>query len=340
VQYRALKATTSLGRNVNRLYQKIAFLYRILLFAPENGNWKNMRYSAFMNNQCFSFLPISNDPKQVLAYSPASVSCLPITVMPIAAEAELKNYSCEMQQVLVAHQARGRRWYRLGGHTREMTTSPGMIEIRETGQGFDHCRWEGAPGCAVIAELDNALIQFITQDELPKLTLHTRHEILDGTVGRILLALAEETLSGNTNGPLYSQGLCVSLIGVMAKRYNNVGTKKVAVSSTESRLSAGQQKRVIALMREHMDINLSLMRMAQEIGLSTYHFARVFKSTFGSPPHRYAQNLRINAAADALRNKRQSSIADIALAHGFSSQAHMTDLIRRRFGVTPRALRR
>ena len=79
--------------------------------------------------------------------------------------------------------------------------------------------------------------------------------------------------------------------------------------------------------------------LASELGLSPHHFARVFKATFGVTPHRYVQARRLEAAADALQRQRQRPIADIALAHGFASQAHMTDLMRRRFGVPPRLLR-
>jgi AraC family transcriptional regulator len=66
----------------------------------------------------------------------------------------------------------------------------------------------------------------------------------------------------------------------------------------------------------------------------------VFKASFGTTPHRYVQRRRLEAAVAALQRQGARSIADIALDHGFASQAHMTDLMRRHFGVTPRAVRR
>jgi AraC family transcriptional regulator len=66
----------------------------------------------------------------------------------------------------------------------------------------------------------------------------------------------------------------------------------------------------------------------------------VFKATFGTTPHRYVQVRRIEAAVAALREQEKRPIADIALELGFASQAHMTDLMHRHLGVTPRVVRR
>ena len=85
---------------------------------------------------------------------------------------------------------------------------------------------------------------------------------------------------------------------------------------------------------------MSLTELAETAGLSAHHFSRVFKATFGTTPHRYVQRRRIDAAVAALRAQEKRSIADIALELGFASQAHMTDLMRRQLGVTPRVVRR
>ena len=66
----------------------------------------------------------------------------------------------------------------------------------------------------------------------------------------------------------------------------------------------------------------------------------MFKATFGSTPHAHVQRQRVQAAAAALRRGSFPSIAAVALAHGFSSQSHLTDLMRRQLGVTPGSLAR
>jgi AraC family transcriptional regulator len=106
------------------------------------------------------------------------------------------------------------------------------------------------------------------------------------------------------------------------------------------RLSAAQQHRVVELVREQLGAKLSLAVMAAAVDLSPQHFARLFKTTFGTTAHAFVEAQRIDAAVAELRRDRSLPIAAIAAACGFSSQSHMTELMRRRLGVTPSALRR
>ena len=282
-------------------------------------------------------LPMSNDPKQVLAHCPASIAGLPITVMPIPARGEFFDDYHGTTRILVAQRGHGRRWYRRGRHTRPLHTAPRMIEIYEQGLSFDHERWDGDPGRCVLVELGDADVQAMTHGQVQSLKLQTRHEVFDERVSRLALDFAEETLCGMPNGELYVQGLCVALLGVLANRY---GVRSDAQAQTCGRtLGAAQQRRLSDLIHHQLGSKLSLTRMAQEVGLSPQHFARLFKATYGTPPHEHVQTLRIDAAVEALRRNHDVPIAQVALACGFASQSHMTELMRRRLGFTPSTLR-
>ncbi len=50
---------------------------------------------------------------------------------------------------------------------------------------------------------------------------------------------------------------------------------------------------------------LSLTAIAREVGMSTYHFARVFRDLEGEPPHRYLTGVRLREARNRLRDRRQ-----------------------------------
>src|SRR5262245_18518850 len=141
-----------------------------------------------MDGLGLSSLPLSNDPAQVLAQSPASTCGLPITVLPIPASAELSNTFSATARIYVAQQGQGRRWYRRAGHTRSMSTAPRMIEIYEKGLTFDHCRWDGQAGRSVCAELADADVQAATRGEQQALPLDTRHELFDDRISRVMLA--------------------------------------------------------------------------------------------------------------------------------------------------------
>lgn len=284
-----------------------------------------------------SSLPTVNEPRRVLAHCPASVSCLPITVFPIPGEAELVNDFHPTPRIFVAQQGQGRRWYQRSGRTRAMSTAPRMIEMYEGGLGFDHCRWEGELGRCVMVEFGNADVERMTHGELQTLPLRTHHELFDDKLSRITLELADEALSDLPTGRLYVQGLCVTLVGLLACRYSERGAARPATAP--GRLGPARQKRLTDLIHLHLAADLSLTRLADEVDLSVHHLVRVFKATFGTTPHRYVQERRLEAAAEALQRQSKRSIADIALEHGFASQAHLTDLMRRRFGTTPRVLR-
>jgi AraC family transcriptional regulator len=216
-----------------------------------------------------------------------------------------------------------------------MRTEPRMIEMYEKGLSFDHCRWEGEPGRSVLIELLDEEVQAITHGELQRLELPTQHELFDDRVSHLTLELAHEALNGLPNGRLYAQGLSVALLGVLAGAYATSGARVAA----SGRLGSAQVQRLKAFIDEQLGSDLSLVRLADEAGLSAFHFARMFKATFGMTPHRYIQERRLHAAVRALRGEPRRAIADIALACGFANQSHMTSLMRERLGVTPRALR-
>ncbi len=59
--------------------------------------------------------------------------------------------------------------------------------------------------------------------------------------------------------------------------------------------------RVKALIHAQYSGPLSLSRMASEVGMSLYHFARVFAELEGQPPHKYLLGVRLRHAAARLR---------------------------------------
>lgn len=78
---------------------------------------------------------------------------------------------------------------------------------------------------------------------------------------------------------------------------------------------------------------------ARDHGLSPEHVARGFRQVFGESPQAFGREVRARAAlADALGG--DASLAEIALARGFSDQAHMTRAVLALSGRPPGAWRR
>jgi len=89
----------------------------------------------------------------------------------------------------------------------------------------------------------------------------------------------------------------------------------------------------------HLDQDLRLAALAKVSGMSIYHFARRFKETVGMSPHAYVVVRRIRRAQDMLKHDG-SSLANVATACGFASQAHFTTAFQRNLGITPGQYRR
>jgi AraC-like DNA-binding protein len=90
-----------------------------------------------------------------------------------------------------------------------------------------------------------------------------------------------------------------------------------------------------ARYREPLDIQ-TLARVAH---LSSAHFSREFRRTFGETPHQYLLTRRLERATALLRNT-DHSVADICLEVGLTSVGSFTTSFRRVYGVTPTAYRR
>jgi AraC family transcriptional regulator len=72
--------------------------------------------------------------------------------------------------------------------------------------------------------------------------------------------------------------------------------------------------------------------------MSTYQLARRFKESKGLPPHQYVLRRRIERARELLRQP-ETTVLDVALACGFSSQSHFASAFRLFTGLTPRRYR-
>jgi AraC family transcriptional regulator len=104
-------------------------------------------------------------------------------------------------------------------------------------------------------------------------------------------------------------------------------------------LAAWQQRRIVEFIEAHLADDFPLAALANLAQLSTYHFARAFKRSFGVPPHRYHTNRRIERARALLANPK-TSVADVAFEVGFSGASAFAATFRRTTGQTPTDYRR
>jgi AraC-like DNA-binding protein len=103
-----------------------------------------------------------------------------------------------------------------------------------------------------------------------------------------------------------------------------------------------QHARRIDVARERMltqpEEPHTLASLAASAGLSPFHFARVFRSLTGTPPHRFLRDVRLDRARRMLLDGE--SVTTTCYAVGFGNLSHFIRSFGRRFGVPPSLARK
>jgi AraC-like DNA-binding protein len=92
------------------------------------------------------------------------------------------------------------------------------------------------------------------------------------------------------------------------------------------------------LLTENTEQKISIKFLAQELGMSQYHFIRLFSAVFGLTPHRYrVVNQLEKAKRELLQSKK--AITNIAFDCGFSSLGTFSLMFKNYVGATPKRYR-
>jgi AraC family transcriptional regulator len=104
-------------------------------------------------------------------------------------------------------------------------------------------------------------------------------------------------------------------------------------------LEAWQKLRTEEMLRAHLEGNITVKELASACSLSGSHFARCFRTSFGTSVHQRLIQLRIDHAKDLLSGTRKS-LVEVALLSGFCDQAAFTRSFNRLEHITPSHWRR
>jgi len=161
--------------------------------------------------------------------------------------------------------------------------------------------------------------------------LHPSRKFADLRLSAMVAAVHAEMVAGFPNGRLFldsvEQAMAVALVNGHAVRHRPVQIYRGGLGSARLR-------RIKELVQSKLEDDLSLDEMAQTVGLSTAHFARMFRKSTGETPHRFVLRQRLERAKAMLRAP-DARVLDVAVACGFKTQQHFAQVFRDLWGVSP-----
>jgi AraC family transcriptional regulator len=227
---------------------------------------------------------------------------------------------------------------RLTGRAVSEVIRPGDVSLMSSGLASDWA-W---PGRIEVLHLyvDRATLQEVAgtvcDRTVEDIALRDILKLNDDLLTRMGQLLVDEATTGGLGSRLLvdaiTQQMCVHLL----RNYAELSIRTPAASGTFSKL---KMRKLEEYIKEHVAEDLSLATLAEVTGVSPSYFSRLFRNSFGIPPHHYLLKHRLASARDLLRGKRHS-IAEIAAMTGFSDQAHLTRFFKRQFALTPDQFRK
>jgi AraC family transcriptional regulator len=147
----------------------------------------------------------------------------------------------------------------------------------------------------------------------------------------LVAAVHAEMVVGFPSGRLFldsvEQAMAITLVKDHAVRHR-------PVQIYQGGLGAARLRRIKELIDAKMEDDLSLDEMAQSVGLSTAHFARMFRKSTGETPHQFVLRQKLERAKTMLRTP-DARVLDVAVACGFKTQQHFAQAFRDVWGLSP-----
>ena len=166
--------------------------------------------------------------------------------------------------------------------------------------------------------------------------LRYSRKFADPRLSAMVAAAHAEMAAGFPSGRLFldsvEQAMAVALVNGHAVRHRPVQLYRGGLGSARLR-------RIKELVHAKLEDDLSLDEMAEAVGLSTAHFARMFRKSTGQTPHQFVLRQRLERAKLMLRAP-DARVLDVAVACGFKTQQHFAQVFRDLWGVSPTEYRR
>src|SRR5580658_9267765 len=184
--------------------------------------------------------------------------------------------------------------------------------------------------------ISDAALMACSDGAYGEVEMRASRKFAEPRLSAMVAAVHAEMVAGFPSGRLFldsvEQAMAVALVNSHAVRHR-------PAQKSRGGLGPARLRRITELIRAKMEDELTLDEMAQSVGLSTAHFARMFRRSTGQTPHQFVLCHRLERAKAMLR-AAEARVLDVAIACGFKTQQHFAQVFRDVCGITPTEYRR
>lgn len=171
---------------------------------------------------------------------------------------------------------------------------------------------------------DDWVNRFLERPIAPTALLDAQNQ----SIAQLTARLYSEFKEMDEVSPLAIEGLALEILAGLARSSASVRTKRTP-------RWLGQ---VIELIHDEFARSLTLTELASAAGVHPSHLAQVFREHYRCTPGEFIRRVRVERAIQQMADPG-ASLADIALAAGFSDQSHFSRVFKRATGMTPARFR-
>ena len=179
--------------------------------------------------------------------------------------------------------------------------------------------------CFVIELNPSWLVRFSQSSNLINEPANFRGDKASGLALRVF----QEVGARDEFSHLSVEGLLLETVAEISR-----GARKMNYREPAGRLELAKE-----LVQSNLQQPLTLVQIAEHVGLHPVSLAQAFRKTFGCTIGEYVRRLRVEFACRELANQERP-ISEIADEAGFFDQSHLTRTFKRVLGITPAKLRK
>jgi AraC family transcriptional regulator len=219
------------------------------------------------------------------------------------------------------------------GERREVRVSDRHVSVIPAGQALD-VQWAGEAQLTTILVRPAFLRALAQANDLHHYEMTARYASVDPFMWHMARAIEQQLYQRRALEKSYVESVAIVIGQHLLHNYTDTPFAAPPLGG----LPRYKVRRAVDYIRSHYQEEIGFKDIADQLDMSPFHFARMFKHSTNESPHQFIMRCRIEAAKKMLIESERS-IADIAFEVGYKSQSYFTTRFALLAGMTPAAFR-